>query len=236
MRRLIFPLTAIGVLAAFIGFGAFPGPLLSQEPETRAADAQPQPFNPQLSALMSMIIQPRHAKLGLAGDAQFLVLGAHRQDHRARAMLGVAHPHAVHAARLAGQLHARDVVCLEARAEALGLVAELLHHLRAHHAVGESGVVLHVGGLLQQPTPREALDHERVQVGTRRVQRRRVPGGAAADDDHVLDLAHGSPFSRLVAGAARSSRLPGPAPRPATHFTLYSIAPRCPFAQVQIRP
>src|SRR5437764_14280172 len=70
MRRVIFPLTAIGVLAVFIGFGTFPGPLSSQEPETRAADAQPQPFNPQLSALMNMIIQPRHAKLGLAGKAE----------------------------------------------------------------------------------------------------------------------------------------------------------------------
>ncbi len=33
-------------------------------------DATPQPFNPQLSALMSMLIQPRHAKLGLAGKAE----------------------------------------------------------------------------------------------------------------------------------------------------------------------
>jgi hypothetical protein len=30
-------------------------------------DAEPAPFNPQMSALMSMLIQPRHAKLGLAG-------------------------------------------------------------------------------------------------------------------------------------------------------------------------
>src|SRR5437764_8415601 len=32
-------------------------------------NAEPAPFNPQLSALMSMLIQPRHAKLGLAGQA-----------------------------------------------------------------------------------------------------------------------------------------------------------------------
>src|ERR1700738_2106198 len=30
-------------------------------------NAEPAPFNPQMAALMSMLIQPRHAKLGLAG-------------------------------------------------------------------------------------------------------------------------------------------------------------------------
>src|SRR5262249_55022294 len=40
------------------------------------ADAQPAPFNPQMAAMMSMLIQPRHAKLGLAGAAEKLPLGA----------------------------------------------------------------------------------------------------------------------------------------------------------------
>src|SRR6266446_3244413 len=34
------------------------------------ANAEPAPFNPQMAALMSMLIQPRHAKLGLAGKAE----------------------------------------------------------------------------------------------------------------------------------------------------------------------
>jgi hypothetical protein len=34
------------------------------------SDAQPAPFNPQMAAMMSMLIQPRHAKLGLAGKAE----------------------------------------------------------------------------------------------------------------------------------------------------------------------
>lgn len=33
-------------------------------------NAEPAPFNPQMSALMNMLIQPRHAKLGLAGHAE----------------------------------------------------------------------------------------------------------------------------------------------------------------------
>src|SRR5256886_14058578 len=34
------------------------------------ATAEPAPFNPQMAALMSMLIQPRHTKLGLAGKAE----------------------------------------------------------------------------------------------------------------------------------------------------------------------
>jgi hypothetical protein len=34
------------------------------------ADAEPAPFNPQMAAMMSMLIQPRHAKLGLAGKEE----------------------------------------------------------------------------------------------------------------------------------------------------------------------
>ena len=34
------------------------------------ANAEPAPFNPQMAALMSMLIQPRHTKLGLAGKAE----------------------------------------------------------------------------------------------------------------------------------------------------------------------
>ena len=96
----------------------------------------------------------------------------------------------MHATRLARQLDARDVVGEQLRAEALGLVAELLHHLRAHDPLGEAGVVLHVGRLLQEAAPGEALDHERMQVGARGIQRRRVTRRAAAHDDHVLDLGH----------------------------------------------
>src|SRR5258708_26933514 len=33
-------------------------------------NAEPAPFNPQMAALMSMLIQPRHTKLGLAGKAE----------------------------------------------------------------------------------------------------------------------------------------------------------------------
>ena len=80
------------------------------------------------------------------------------------------------------------VVGDEPGAEALGLSAEVLHQLRAHDPLGEARVVLDVGRVLKLAAPLEALDHERLQVGARGVERSRVAGGTAAEDDHVLDL------------------------------------------------
>jgi hypothetical protein len=115
------------------------------------------------------------------------VLGPHREDDGARLVLLVLDPDGVRLAFGAG-LELRDVVGDEARAEALRLVAELLHHLRPHDPLGVAGVVLDVGGLLEQAAPHEAFDHQRVEVGPGRVQRRRVSRRSTADDDHVLDV------------------------------------------------
>ena len=49
------------------------------------------------------------------------MLGAHREHDRARAMLAVADPHAVDAARLVRQLDAVGLLGHQARTEALGL-------------------------------------------------------------------------------------------------------------------
>jgi hypothetical protein len=40
-------------------------------------NAEPAPFNPQMAALMSMLIQPRHMKLGLAGKSENWPLAAY---------------------------------------------------------------------------------------------------------------------------------------------------------------
>jgi hypothetical protein len=68
MRKRIIP---VMLVAAFTGFVAIAGlgtrtAAQNQNP-MGDANAEPAPFNPQMSALMSMLIQPRHAKLGLAG-------------------------------------------------------------------------------------------------------------------------------------------------------------------------
>ena len=76
--------------------------------------------------------------------------------------------------------------------EALRLGAELAHHLRPHDPLGVAGRVLDVGRVLKLAAPLEALDHERLEVRTRAVERSGVAGGAAADDDDLPDavLAH----------------------------------------------
>ena len=73
-------------------------------------------------------------------------------------------------------------------AEALGLGAELVHHLRPHDPLGVAGVVLDVGRVLELAAPLEALEDERLEVGAGGVERGRVAGRPAADDDHVFDL------------------------------------------------
>jgi hypothetical protein len=72
----------------------------------------------------------------------------------------------VDAAGLVGQVELRGHVRHEARAEALGLGAHVRHELRAHDPVDEAGVVLDLGGLLEQAAPQEALD-DRAAAGSR---------------------------------------------------------------------
>src|SRR5712692_6085210 len=66
MRVFTLPLIAFAAFATVMGSSdqAF------AQSQFGDPNAEPAPFNPQMSALMSMLIQPRHAKLGLAGKAE----------------------------------------------------------------------------------------------------------------------------------------------------------------------
>ena len=72
---------AYALLAALTGLASFAAlPVIShaQQPdEPNRADLPPQQFNPQMAALMNLLIQPRHAKLGLAGKAENWALAAY---------------------------------------------------------------------------------------------------------------------------------------------------------------
>jgi hypothetical protein len=79
MQIRLVHLAALAGLAAFAGVATFAARGVAQQPqpaeqaqqeEQNPADATPQPFNPQLAALMIMLIQPRHAKVALAGKAE----------------------------------------------------------------------------------------------------------------------------------------------------------------------
>jgi hypothetical protein len=74
MRHRFAPYMILAGLAAFAGAGTFAVRTAAQDNAAQdnaaSADETPQPFNPQLAALMIMLIQPRHAKIALAGKAE----------------------------------------------------------------------------------------------------------------------------------------------------------------------
>jgi hypothetical protein len=74
MQKWKLPPVVFAAMAAFalLSHGAPAQPIPYGDP-----NAEPAPFNPQMSALMSMLIQPRHAKLGLAGKAENWPLAAY---------------------------------------------------------------------------------------------------------------------------------------------------------------
>jgi hypothetical protein len=73
MRKFMFPLIAF---AAFAAAAVSSGPAAAQS-QFGNPNAEPAPFSPQMSALMSMLIQPRHARLWLAGKAENWPLAAY---------------------------------------------------------------------------------------------------------------------------------------------------------------
>jgi hypothetical protein len=71
-------LAAVAALAGFTSLAVIASSQLgTAESPFGDANAEPAPFNPQMSALMNMLIQPRHAKLWLAGKAENWPLAAY---------------------------------------------------------------------------------------------------------------------------------------------------------------
>jgi hypothetical protein len=69
MRSRTAVVVALVGFAAFVAAAGWSGHTAAQS-SFGDPNAEPAPFNPQMAALMSMLIQPRHAKLGLAGKAE----------------------------------------------------------------------------------------------------------------------------------------------------------------------
>jgi hypothetical protein len=71
MRMRIISVLLVAAMAGIAMTGVFSNHSVAQQPSAMGdPNAEPAPFNPQMSALMSMLIQPRHAKLGLAGKQE----------------------------------------------------------------------------------------------------------------------------------------------------------------------
>ena len=69
MRSRVIPTIVIAAVVASAPLAMLLG-YAAAESTFGDPNAEPAPFNPQMSALMSMLIQPRHTKLGLAGKAE----------------------------------------------------------------------------------------------------------------------------------------------------------------------
>ena len=140
-------------------------------------------------------------------QAEVLGRGAGGDDDGAGAMLL---PRVVHQPEgPPGEVGFHDPPLKAARAEALGLLAEEVHQLRTLDAVGEAGVVLHLGGDGQLSAGLDAFEDQGIEVRPRGVDRRREARRPGADDDDIFRgrLAHGSLLNKIN-GQHRSNRTP----------------------------
>ena len=144
------------------------------------------------------------ARFGLEAQHQALCAGGH-DDGIAR-VLGVANRHLE---RALGEVDGGDLLGEELGAEASGLLSASHHQIGAHDAVWETGEVLDLGGEHQLAAgliagaAGLAFDHERREVGARRVDGSGETGGPGTDDDHVM-VAH----APTLAWRALSARKP----------------------------
>ena len=153
----------------------------------------------------------RHAVAGeplLRRQAEPLGLRAGGDDERLGGDAILLDARDVDGERPLRQIDLLDVTGEELGAEALRLLAELLHQVGPEDALREAGIVLDLGGVDELPAGRSALDEplddQRRQRGARGVDRRRQPRRPRSDDDDaVVHFLHGhdrktSPFSRAA--------------------------------------
>ena len=123
-------------------------------------------------------------------DAQPAGLGAGGDDHGVGqedvARIGDA------AERAGGEIHPRDQVVHDSRADMLGLRRHLLHQPRPLDHIGEARIVLDIGGDGQLPARLQPGHQHRRQAGARGIDRRRIACGAGADDQdaRAVGLGH----------------------------------------------
>jgi hypothetical protein len=123
----------------------------------------------------------------LAGNAQGTGRRAGGDDHRAPLKDALAGLQRLDLPGKAGLVHLRQ---LRHRAEALGTLLHFFAQCKAVDAALEAGVVVDLLRQRHLPAGGELFQHQRGKPGTGGVQGSGISGGAAADDDHVIDLLH----------------------------------------------
>jgi hypothetical protein len=93
MRSRVVPVILLGAVVAAAAVASFPvgAPAQApQAPQAISADAAPLPFAPNMGDLMHLLIQPRHAKLGLAGKAENWALAGYALRELQQGFLSVS--------------------------------------------------------------------------------------------------------------------------------------------------
>jgi hypothetical protein len=135
----------------------------------------------------------------LVGAAEHERVGPGRDDQRVDqvgglGLAGIPDPDAERGAL--GELGAGHLAGQQLRAEPLGLRPHGRHELGTHHAVGEAGVVLHLGGQheltarLVARRGRLTLYDDRGELRARRVDRRREARGPGSRDQYLCSGRH----------------------------------------------
>jgi hypothetical protein len=77
MRIRLVQVMALAALAGAVGIFVGMTAHSSAQDQANPADAAPAPFAPNMGDMMSILIQPRHAKLGIAGKAENWLLAGY---------------------------------------------------------------------------------------------------------------------------------------------------------------
>ena len=128
----------------------------------------------------------------LAGNAQGAGRRADGDDHRAALKDALAGVQRLDFPGKAGLIHLRQ---LRHRAEALGALLHFFAQRKAVDAAFKAGIVVDLLRQRHLPAGGELFQHQRGKSGTGGVQGGGVSGGAAADDDHIIDLLHNRVFT-----------------------------------------
>ena len=123
----------------------------------------------------------------LAGNAQGAGRRAGGDDHRAALKDALA---GVQRLDFPGKANLVHLCQLRHRAEALGALLHFFAQRKAIDAALEAGVVVDLLRQCHLSAGGELFQHQRGKSGTGGVQGGGVSSGAAADDDHVIDLLH----------------------------------------------
>src|SRR5260370_17248035 len=84
------------------------------------------------------------------------------------------------------EVDARNGAGAKLRAEALCLLAHMFDQLRAENAIGKARKVLDHGRQSELAARFVPIDHQRLEIGARGVNRSRQSGAPAPDDDYVM--------------------------------------------------